>query len=319
MNSMQNNVDDLLLGREAQKAEEIAKEMPKVEANVEETEEKLTYTEQFRKDKAEVLAKQESEVVEEAPKEPEKVEKDEVKDEIQPETEEVEELQSSKSDDIDEYGNQLPKARTYTEEEVQRMIRDRLTRGRQQEPAAQPTQQQVQQAKQEGFEADSNSEESWDVQLANFIDKRLEAREQQTQKQQWQQREQKLQADFEAKFTTGMQKYKDFSDVVAGKPITNEMMMAARSMKDPAAFIYAAAKQQPKELERIAQIPDAYQQAAEIGRLEERMRKARKTSAAPKPVTKTKGDISGKDNGKVSVDQLIQYDAKRKLSRRQGR
>ena len=34
------------------------------------------------------------------------------------------------SDPIDEYGNPVEKSKTYTEEEVQRMIRDRLSRGR---------------------------------------------------------------------------------------------------------------------------------------------------------------------------------------------
>ena len=113
-----------------------------------------------------------------------------------------------------------------------------------------------------------------------------------------------------------MSKYSDFQEVVSGKPITNGIMMAARSMADPAAFIYAAAKQQPKELERIAAITDPYVLAAEVGRLEERMKKARTVSKAPKPITKTRGDIADKGNVRQNLDDLIRHDAKRKLSRR---
>jgi hypothetical protein len=87
-------------------------------------------------------------------------------------------------------------------------------------------------------------------------------------------------------------------------------------MADPAAFIYAAAKQQPKELERIAAITDPYVLAAEVGRLEERMKKARTVSKAPKPIAKTRGDIADKGLTKTSLDDLIRQDAKRKLGRR---
>ena len=176
----------------------------------------------------------------------------------------VERKEAAEQAEVDEYGNAVPKARTYTEEEVQRMIRDRLSRG----SAAQA---EVKKAA-ENFEADPNNPESWEVQLEAFVEKTLEKRQGKLQRETMEKQERARQAEFETKFNSGMEKYKDFREVVEGKPITNAMMMAARNMKDPAAFVYAASKTQVKELERIAQLPDAYAQALEIGKLDERMR-----------------------------------------------
>lgn len=213
---------------------------------------------------------------------------------------------------IDDYGNPTEKPKMYTEEEVNRMMRERLARGRH---AEQPTQQQVNDVAKD-FKADPNSDESWEVQLESFIDKTIEKRQAKVQKEQWQEQERSIQAEFEGKFNAGMGKYKDFETVVSGKPLTNAMMLATRSMNDPAAFIYAAAKTQPKELERISQMRDPYQQATEIGRLEERMRKARNTiSAAAKPIAPTKGDMPSKGGDRPNIDQLIQLDAKKRLKR----
>ena len=63
------------------------------------------------------------------------------------------------------------------------------------------------------------------------------------------------------------------------------MVIATRGMQDPAAFIYAAAKTQAPELERISRIQDPISQVVELGRLEERMRKSRASvSQAPRPI-----------------------------------
>ena len=216
--------------------------------------------------------------------------------------------------DLDEYGNATEKPKTYSEEDVQRMIRDRFSRGQFKEN--QPIQQQAQQAPQESA-PDNAGDDDWQTQLEGFIDKTIEKKKTQAQEREWRQQQEQTQAEFETKFSSGMTKYKDFENVVSGKPITNSMMMATRSMKDPAAFIYAASKMQPAELDRIARLPDAYQQATEMGRLHERMVKARdQVSKASKPTTTPKGDMPAKGSEHRSVDDRIRMDAKRKLVRR---
>jgi len=309
------NVDNLLNDKLTPTPVEIVNQevsAPETPVEIPEKEEKLTYTEQFKRDKEESLAK----AAEAAQQTDDENEESELKSDN---SATKLEKKTASSEELDDYGNELPKAKVYTEEEVQRMIRDRLSRGRQQEQP-QPTPQQVQQAKSDGFEVDPNSSETWEDQLNTFVDKRLEhrleARQKEEQDRAWQQREQRTQAEFESRFATGIAKYADFEKVVTGKPITNGMMMGARAFNDPAAFIYSAAKTQSAELDRISQLPDMYQQAAEIGKLEERMRKARSLSKAPAPATKTKGDFAAKGDAKVSIDQRIQIDAKRKLARR---
>ncbi len=213
--------------------------------------------------------------------------------------------ETSEESSKDEYGNEIAKAKTYTEEEVQRMIRDRLSRGNH---AQSQQNNQVQEAA-KSFQSDPNSEESWETQLEQFVEKTLDKVSSKQKQAQQQQYERQIQSEFEAKFNIGMGKYKDFSEVTAGKPITDSMMMAARSMENPAAFIYAASKNHPQELERIAKIADPYHQVAEIGRLEERMKKARAVSSAPKPPSKTVGDMTDKGSPKRNIDDLIRRDA----------
>jgi hypothetical protein len=272
------------------------------EAKEGESEEKLTHLEQFRKDKEEFLAKQD-----EKSNESDDNSQEDVVDDI------------SHPSETDDYGNKVPKSKTYTEEEVQAMIRKRLKlhheEKAQQQPQYQPPQQQYQPPNEE-FQHDQSSEQPWEVQLENHIKQTVQKLETEKVQVAWQQEEQRNQVEFESRFTNGMSKYSDFNDVVQGKPITNGIMMAARSMADPAAFIYAVSKQHPQELERISQIRDPYVQAAEVGRLEERMKKARTVSKAPKPIAKTKGDIADKGNIKQNLDDLIRHDAKRKLGRR---
>jgi len=305
LNNNINHDDDIVeTPQDVEKSKHVEHQREPIEQEEqEEQEEKLNFLDQFRKDKEEILGKKEV-----------KHEKEEVAEESESEEQQVE------SDIVDEYGVEVEKPKTYTEEEVQAMIRKRLKLHHeekqqpynQQQPQMTPQQQEAAQS----FEHDPESEESWEVQLERHINRTIDRREQKKQESQWKAEAERSQHEFEVKFTSGMSRYKDFNDVVAGKPITNGIMMAARSMADPAAFIYAASKQQPKELERIAQISDPYQLAAEVGRLEERMRKARKTSSAPKPVSKIQSDVHGKYNEKRSLDDLIRMDAKKKLGRR---
>jgi hypothetical protein len=216
----------------------------------------------------------------------------------------------------DEYGNEIVKeTKTYTQEEVEMMVRDRLSRGRAaKEVHVNPPEQ--------GFKLDSASSEPWEVQLDSYIDRRIKANEiliqskqEEEREAQWRAREDNIQAQFQAKFNAGMNRYKDFNEVVEGKPITDNMMMAARSLSDPAAFIYAASKNHAAELEKIAQIQDSYAQVAAIGRLEERMKKPKTVSKAPSPPSHTKGDMTEKVAPKRDIDRLIQQHAKVKFRR----
>lgn len=212
---------------------------------------------------------------------------------------------------IDEYGNPLAKPRMYTEEELQQRIKDRL-RGRY---AEQPTIQQTQQAAKD-FTPDPNSEESWETQLESFVEKTIEKRQQKLNQQAWQQQEQARQAEFEGKFTAGMGKYADFNEVVGKATITDGIMMAARALDNPASFVYAASKLHPQELSRIAQISDPYAQAAEVGRLHERMVKSRNAvSKAAKPLEVPKGDVPQNQYVRPSIDQLIDQHARQKRVR----
>lgn len=299
------NIDDKLQGLEREETEvkPIEAVEPNKEENLEDNEsERLSYLDQFRKDKEESLSKQSESSTPEEQSSDLNVENENDKEPDQQET--------------DEYGNELPKQKVYTEEEVQAMIRKRLKlhhEEKQQQQQYQPPQQQQSSG---DFQHDAESDIPWEVQLENHIKQTVQKIEHEKQQQQWQREVERAQAEFETKFTTGMSKYSDFVNVVADKPITNGIMMAVRNMADPAAFIYAAAKQQPKELERISQIQDPYTLAAEVGRLEERMKKARNVSSAPKPLSKTKGDVAEKGNMKASIDDLIRIHAKSKLGRK---
>lgn len=213
--------------------------------------------------------------------------------------------------ELDEYGIEKPKARTYTEEEVQRMIRDRLSRGQHATPQQQAA---VQQAA-NNFQLDPNSSDSWEVQLKEFVKNTLNEVTHEEKTKAWQREEHERQTNFEVKFSTGMEKYADFKEVTRNMPITDSMMMAIRDMDNPAQFIYAAAKLQPKELERIANINDPFQQAKEMGRLDERMRKAKTVSKTAIPLKSVTSDVTTapKVAPKKDIDSLINAHAKSKL------
>lgn len=224
---------------------------------------------------------------------------------------------------IDEYGNPVDKPRLYTEEEVNQRIRERLSRGKyaeeqrqqpRQQQQQQYTQQQVNQAAADGFEHDPNSGDSWEQQLESFINQTIEKRVAREEESRWKQQEYDKQMAFQDKFTSGMEKYKDFREVVAGKPITDSMMLATRNMDNPAAFVYAASKLHPQELDRISKIADPYAQASEVGRLHERMVKERKNvTNAPKPLQSPRGDVPSRVvPNQISIEQRIAEHAKQK-------
>ena len=222
-------------------------------------------------------------------------------------------LQDSASDEsvnaeMDDYGNPKAEKKLYTQEEVDerinRAVRERLERGRhevqqQQQPQAQPQQ----------------GDEDWRNELKSFVVNTVQGMTAEQQQQAAQQREQQAQVEFESKFHQGMSRFNDFVDVVGDAPITDAMTVATRGMKDPAAFLYAAAKTQKAELARIAKIQDPYVQVAEMGKLEERIRKSKTTTNAAKPVSKFSGDASSKDTSRGSIEDRIAQHAKRKFKR----
>jgi len=312
------NVDELLHtqqqvepAQESVQKQEFSEDSEGSKASIEERsqEEKLNYLDQFRKDKEESLNSKET-VTESEPE----AATETVTRESTPTVE--------ATSDTDEYGTPVQKkeSRMFTEEEVQNMIRDRLSRVRTeannyQENVAINTQQQVQQAA-NNFEADPDSSESWETQLSNFIRNEVGRMSQEQQQQHYKAELLRKQQEFESNFTNGMSRYQDFHNVVGNKPFTNDIMQATMSMKDPAAFCYAAAKMHPGEIERISKLTNPYEIATEVGRLEERMKRSKNVSSAPRPATKITSDVSSKYNDKPSIDSLINSDARRKLSRK---
>jgi hypothetical protein len=228
---------------------------------------------------------------------------------------------------IDEYGNEKAAAKMFSEDEVNERInqavRDRLSRFERNNSAPQPpTQAQATQAAQ-GFEYDSGSADSWQTQLEAFVEQTVSKMSQKQAYQSSQAREQMAQQEFESKFTQGMSKFTDFKDVVGSQPISDDMVRATRTMKDPAAFLYAAAKRAPQELQRISNLSDPYAQIAEIAKLEEKMKRTKPATSAPKPVSRTSGDraVPHKSDRESSIEDMIANDAARRLAlqkRRKG-
>lgn len=224
--------------------------------------------------------------------------------------------------ELDEYGNEQEPPRMYTEAEhkelLNKAIRERFERFQRNNPDITPvvTQQQVQ-AQSKGFEFDPESDQSLPQQLESFIEQTVSKMTNKRDESERIAREQQIQAEFEEKFVSGMSKFRDFRDVMTSLSfeISNPMTLATRSMENPAAFLYAAAKRNPQELERISKLRDPYAQMTEMGKLEERMRKNKPTTKAPRPLGRTQEDATTKAKPKerdTSGDDLLaKADAKR--------
>ena len=203
----------------------------------------------------------------------------------------------------DEYGNETVE-KLYTQDEVNQMMRERHKREAKKEESKQ-------------HEEVDKSEGNWEAELENFVASTVKKLSQKEEHQKREEQNKRMQAEFEEKMFKGMGKYKDFADVVGGKPITDAMVLATRQMKDPAAFLYAASKTQSKELERISQIADPYFQAAEMGRLEEKMKKLSGVTNSPKPVSDIRGDIESRGGyQRGNVDDLIRKHGLKKFNNR---
>lgn len=239
----------------------------------------------------------------------------------QDEKQEPKELEKEQeSQEYDDYGNEKPKPRTYTEDEVNerinKAVRERLSRGNHQE------QQQVQQAQnqvEKNFEYDENSDVPWQQQLETFVERTVTKMTQKQHQQQEHQVEMQAQQEFRDKFSRGMDRFNDFVDVVSSQPVTPAMTAAMRGIEDPAAFIYAASKRHPQELQRISGLRDPYAQMVEMGKLEERMRKKPQGTNAPKPVSRTREDGQFKEKPKNedgdTIEMMIKKSEASKLAK----
>ncbi len=224
-------------------------------------------------------------------------------------------------EDTDDYGN--------TKSKDNEVIRDRLARQaeslKRQHQAeldalrAQLTPQQnyaVNQAA-EGFHYDENSNQTWDQQLRQFVEHTVQSMSARQQQEAQHTRNLQAQMEFENKFRDDVMRFPDFQETIVGlgASISDPMVYATRGMKNPAAFLYAAAKRAPKELQRISGIQDPYVQIAEMGRLEATLRQTKPATKAPRPIGRTLEDVSipHKTNKEPSIEDLIaKSDAKRR-------
>lgn len=238
-------------------------------------------------------------------------------DYIDPE-EDTESKAGAPSDDkeFDDYGNEKPKERMYTLAELNdaknQAVRERLARMKATPAEAQQLQQQTQ-----SFNADPNSSEPWQEQLESFVEQTFNKISERQVTRQQQEREEAAQEEFREKFTEGMGRFGDFREVVGSQPFDDTMTYALRGMKDPAAFAYAASKRHPDELKRISGLSDPYAKIVEMGKLEERMRKASPGTKAPRPVSRTPEDSTIKIQPKekeASIESLIARSEAKKLA-----
>ncbi len=234
------------------------------------------------------------------------------------EGEQEEKPRKEEAKEFDEYGNE--------KEPENEVIRERLARqARKHEAeinalrsqlAQQGASQQVQQAAKD-FEYNPDDGGDWQQQLGLFIKQTVNSMTREQKEEQSRQEDAQLQSDFEGKFKEGMARFEDFTEVISSLPfqISNPMTLATRAMENPAAFLYAAAKRNPQELERISKIRDPYAQMTEMGKLEERMRKNKPTTKAPRPLGRTHEDshtTAPKKNSEPNGDDLLaKADAKR--------
>lgn len=232
--------------------------------------------------------------------------------------------ESDESDDeLDEYGNKKERMSKGMKERLERKDkqyqreieqRDRELQVLREKLSQQGASKEVQQAVKD-FKYDPNDEVSWEQQLSDFVKQTVTNLQTEQVQQQRQAQEQAAHREFTQKFQKGMERFPDFREVVGSQPIDDAMTLSLRGMSDPTAFIYAASKRNPQEIERISKLPDPYARMVEMGKLEERMRRAKPVTKAPRPLGKTREDTSAKAKPKekdTSGDDLLaKADAKR--------
>ncbi len=279
-------------------------------------------------------AQDEPEVEEDfAPEEPELPEDEDEEPEESKEESQDESEEDDEQAEYDDYGNE--------KERMSKGLKDRLDRKeRQHQREIQQREQEINdlraQLRQQGanadvqqaakdFKYDEDAGGDWQQQLAEFVEHTVTSMTKKQEAQRMQQQEAQAQREFEEKFTNGMRKFGDFADVIndLGFDITNPMTLATRSMQDPAAFLYAAAKRNPQELERISKLRDPYAQMAEMGKLEERMRRNKPTTKAPRPISRSSDEgsmpIAKKSKGEPTIEDLIAKSDQKRLARVRNR
>lgn len=226
-------------------------------------------------------------------------------------------------DVLDDYGNKkerLPKGMRdrleRKEKQHQREIdqRDHELQILRQQLSQKGASHEVQQAAKD-FKYDPEDGGSWQEQLTDFVKQTVNNMTNEQQQKELQTKEQHVQREFQQKFTKGMDRFGDFREIVGSQPIDDAMTLSLRAMSDPSAFIYAASKRHPQELERISKLPDPYVRMVEMGRLEERMRKNKSATQTPRPLGRVKEDattkVISKQRDATGDDLLAKADVKR--------
>lgn len=259
--------------------------------------------------------------------EDDKEEEDEPVDDEESDDEPEDDKKSDDSDEndneVDEYGNKKERMSKGMKERLERKDkqyqreieqRDRELQTLRQQLAQQGASKEVQQAVKD-FKYDPNDEVSWEQQLSDFVKHTVTNMHTEQQQQQRQAQEQQAEREFSQKFRKGMERFGDFREVVGSMPMDDAMTLSLRGMSDPAAFIYAASKRNPQEIERISKLPDPYARMVEMGKLEERMRRTKPVTKAPRPLGRTREDTSvkvkPKEKDTSGDDLLAKADAKR--------
>lgn len=226
--------------------------------------------------------------------------------------------------DVDEYGNKKERMSKGMKERLDRKEkqhqkeieeRDRELLNLRQQLADKGASKEVQQAVKD-FKFDPNDEVSWEQQLSEFVKATVTNMQTDAQRKQREAEEQTAHREFHQKFQKGMTRFDDFREVVGKQPIDDAMTLALRGMDDPTAFIYAASKRNPDELVRISKLKDPYARIAEMGKLEQKMRRSKPTTKAPRPLGRTREDAAAKPVEKQKKDTsgddlLASADAKR--------
>lgn len=187
-----------------------------------------------------------------------------------------------------------------------------------------PNQQQQVQKAADNFEFDPNSDDDFQRQFETMVEQTLTNMQSRQQQESRLREEQEIQGNFERKLVSGMKRFEDFEQTIAELPckIDYDMAQATRSLDDPAAFLYAAAKRHPQELERISKMRDPYAKVREMGKLEERMRKSKPTTQAPRPLGRAKEDAHlpvPKAKTEDSIEDLIAKNDAKKLAQVRAR
>jgi hypothetical protein len=249
---------------------------------------------------------------------------DDTNDEDHEDDEKVEKKAESHEEyEEDEYGNKkelmskrMKERLDKKEKQHQRELeqRDRELYELRQKLQNQGASKEVQQAVKD-FKYDPNEEVSWEQQLSDFVKHTVKNMHTEDQQRHRQTQEQQAEREFHQKFTKGMERFPDFREVVGALPMDDAMTLALRGVVDPTAFIFAAGKRHPEEIERISKLPDPYARMVEMGKLEERMRRNKSTTKTPRPLARTRDDattkVIPKQKDTTGDDLLAKADAKR--------